>query len=454
MLMQGQPAYADPPFTPTFTATADEVAPGDPSILPLDDDCPVGALCKVMGTVQIPDGQPGTTYSMFVSAAAAAFLMIPVDQQIPDGAIIRREFGSTRVGLVGSCAAGSVYPFDSFVLDATTDPATTTGDPSDLLAFDRWPSQLDGIRDAVLAANPGAQLVRRSVTKDSTLDFVANSLGFVFSDGSAGSIRINGNPLVPPTFEICGPIDANNLVLGLTMDNPDTPIDESGIPILVCVSPGLVTIEEDLDRADTPPGDPITLQDTVNCSPNTPADSDVSVPLNGGTDVVAGLSVTFQETTGGGTTTVVTTQVGPPPPTGFNVAGLGGVPLYFDISTTATFVGDVEVCTKYDDTGLTAQQEADLQLLQYDGVDWVDRTISINTADNIICGTAPSFSVWAVMAPSAVGGVVELVADADAPADVSGSSARDYAAPIAAAIATAVVALAAGGWYARRRWSQ
>ena len=38
-------------------------------------------------------------------------------------------------------------------------------------------------------------------------------------------------------------------------------------------------------------------------------------------------------------------------------------------------------------------------------------------------------------------------------ADDSGSSAaRDYAAPIAAAVAGAVLALAAGGWCVRRRW--
>jgi len=38
-------------------------------------------------------------------------------------------------------------------------------------------------------------------------------------------------------------------------------------------------------------------------------------------------------------------------------------------------------------------------------------------------------------------------------ADASGSSSpRDYAAPIAAAVAGAVVVLGVGGWYVRRRW--
>lgn len=51
-----------------------------------------------------------------------------------------------------------------------------------------------------------------------------------------------------------------------------------------------------------------------------------------------------------------------------------------------------------------------------------------------------------------IGGIVELRADADTPAEASGSSTRDYTTPIAAAVAvTAVLALVVGGWYARRR---
>ncbi len=56
--------------------------------------------------------------------------------------------------------------------------------------------------------------------------------------------------------------------------------------------------------------------------------------------------------------------------------------------------------------------------------------------------------------PPAVGGIVELRAGADASAEDSGpSSSRDYAGPVAAAVVAAgVIALATGGWYARRRW--
>ena len=58
--------------------------------------------------------------------------------------------------------------------------------------------------------------------------------------------------------------------------------------------------------------------------------------------------------------------------------------------------------------------------------------------------------------PSSVGGTADLLTNtdsADNAADVSGSSiASDYTAPVAAAIAAAVVVLALSGWYTRRRW--
>ena len=52
-----------------------------------------------------------------------------------------------------------------------------------------------------------------------------------------------------------------------------------------------------------------------------------------------------------------------------------------------------------------------------------------------------------------VGGMVEHYVDGNAPAAASASSSgSDYALPLAATLAGAVVVLAAGGWYAKRRW--
>jgi hypothetical protein len=52
-----------------------------------------------------------------------------------------------------------------------------------------------------------------------------------------------------------------------------------------------------------------------------------------------------------------------------------------------------------------------------------------------------------------VGGIVELLGQSESPAALSGSSSgSDYTAPIAAAVVAGALALAASGWYARRRF--
>ena len=54
--------------------------------------------------------------------------------------------------------------------------------------------------------------------------------------------------------------------------------------------------------------------------------------------------------------------------------------------------------------------------------------------------------------PPAVGGIVEILTGGDSPAEGSTSSSSGYTITIAAAVAGAVLALAVGGWYVRRRW--
>jgi len=452
-----QSAPAQVPFTPTFTLTVDEAAPGNTADFVGDDDCPVGALCKAKLTWQIPDGQP---LASFGSGGPEVLLDVLSGAQIPDGAVVGRETRSSRVGPPGFCAFGSMFSFDDLRLDATTNPLTTTGSPNDLISYSNWPSQLNGARDAFLTANPGAVLRSRTVGGE-TVALAGNSLFFKLSDGSGKSVRVQGNPLAPPSaYESCGPVDVKSIVLGVTANNPDTAQDESGIPLVVCVTTGVHTFSIFLDRLDTPPGDAVTLTDTVSCSSNTPAAMNVSVPLNGGTGVVAGLSVTFPQVITGGTTSVVTNTTGPAPPTAFNVVGLGGVPLYFDINTTATYTGDVTVCIKYDETQVTGSESL-LQLQRYDGASFQPLPSTVDVVNNIVCATAPSLSIWAVMlpppppGPPAVGGSVELRAGGSGDvrrADGSGSGLSAWTYGAIAGGAAAVLAGAAGGWYVRRRW--
>ena len=449
LLLLGQgAAQAQVPFTPTYSLTLDEVAPDDFDVLPTDDDCPVGAACKFFSQLELPDGQPGAGVLTIVPASIVG---LSGDALVPDGAIVEKWFGSTRVGPPGSCVAGgTMISWDITLVDGTTDASTTTGSPSDLCSFSNWPSQLDGPRDSILAAFPGAVLSARWVGCSPTL--LLNDLLFTRTDGSILSIPVVGDPTPPPTWESCGPWIINSVHLGLSADNPDTPTDEGGIPLLTCTAAGTQTTRLLLDRTDTPPGDWVPYDDTSICSPNTPAGSGIDVPLNGGTQALAGIDVTFSDVSSGGTTSVVTTTAGPPPPTGFKIVGLAEVPLYFDINTDAAYSGELTVCARYDATQV-AGPEGNLRLMQRTDSGFTDVTTSVDEANNVICGTTTHLSIFVVAQPlAAVGGTVELRTDDSAPsAHQSYRPVPPYGA-LAGAAAAGAVLIALGGWYARRRW--
>lgn len=121
-----------------------------------------------------------------------------------------------------------------------------------------------------------------------------------------------------------------------------------------------------------------------------------------------GVSVTFSSVTAGGITTATTSTAGPPPPTANKIVGIADQPIYYDITTTATYSGPVYVCINYDETQV-AGPEANLKLMQkVDG--WKDITTSVDTGNDIICGTTTTFSLFIVAEPllpaPPVGGIV------------------------------------------------
>lgn len=131
----------------------------------------------------------------------------------------------------------------------------------------------------------------------------------------------------------------------------------------------------------------------------TPQGNNVTIqPVNqtdGTSNATVGL--TFENVTAPGTTTVLQSSTGAPAPAGFQ---FGSPPVYFNIETTATFAGAVEVCINY--TGTTFEEGAPIELLHGDDQgNWVVVTTSHNTVDRIICGSVTSFSPFIVARRSA-----------------------------------------------------
>ena len=125
----------------------------------------------------------------------------------------------------------------------------------------------------------------------------------------------------------------------------------------------------------------------IDLQNNTPSGSNV-VYSEGG------VTLTFSTVTGSGDTVVITSSTGTAPPTGFK---LGNPPTYYNISTTAVFSGTVEICVNYDQTSIVGS-ENQLKLMHFvDSEGWVDATTSLDTANNVICGTVTDFSEFAMM---------------------------------------------------------
>ena len=112
-------------------------------------------------------------------------------------------------------------------------------------------------------------------------------------------------------------------------------------------------------------------------------------------DTTTGLTpvtMNFGNVTKAGTTGLTTSSTGAPPPPAFQP---GVPPMYYDISTTATFTGTVTICIHY--SGITFIQPPHLFHLE-NGV-WVDRTTSIDPVNMIVCGTVTSLSPFVLFAP-------------------------------------------------------
>jgi hypothetical protein len=123
----------------------------------------------------------------------------------------------------------------------------------------------------------------------------------------------------------------------------------------------------------------------------TPAGAAVAVqPVDPDTGVTP-VTITFSNVAQSGLTSLEMSNSGPAPPLGFN---LGVPPIYYELSTTAVFSGPVQVCINY--TGTSFDNESSLKLFHREGGVWVDRTISLNTATNVICASVTSFSPFAI----------------------------------------------------------
>jgi hypothetical protein len=128
-------------------------------------------------------------------------------------------------------------------------------------------------------------------------------------------------------------------------------------------------------------------------SATTNSGDDVNVRLEGTGEIPAAtVTLVFNSVAGDGTTVLTTGTVGPPPPPDFDVPD---DVLYYDLETTATFTGSIDLCFDYGGTPLGALDR--LALLHFDQFGWIDITTSVDYTNKKICGATSSFSTFTVL---------------------------------------------------------
>jgi Tol biopolymer transport system component len=129
---------------------------------------------------------------------------------------------------------------------------------------------------------------------------------------------------------------------------------------------------------------------------NTPFGTGVVVtPVDGGGGTPA--TLTFDDVTSAGSTTLTSSSTGPTAPSGFQT---GSPATYYDISTTAGFTGNVSVCVSYDPAAYADPNAVSLWHYDTGASAWTDITSSVDTANDVVCGTTASFSPFTVLEPA------------------------------------------------------
>ncbi len=118
---------------------------------------------------------------------------------------------------------------------------------------------------------------------------------------------------------------------------------------------------------------------------------------------LGGVTLTFSQVTQEGQTTVTTSSTGQPPPTGFK---LGTPPTYYSISTTAQFIAPIQACISWQQGQFN--NENNLKLFHFNGTNWINVTTSLDTVNNVICGSTDSFSDFAIFEKKQVVATIDI----------------------------------------------
>jgi hypothetical protein len=283
------------------------------------------------------------------------------------------------------------------------DTGTFTWDP---VTYDLVVTSTGGVADAPDTVTLSRDELGAHVLDDNGVDefdltriVAPNTVLPVFT----GVLSVSGTVGFPFSFPVATrhalTVSASGLPPGLSIDSATgiisgTPTASGSFGVLLTAENTFgdtahTTLTIDVDAPAVvvvPPGDDVTVE------PEVPA----------GTPEV---TLTFDNVSGGGETTVAvidpetTPELAPEPPGNFEIVLTdGGVPLYYDIQTTAAVTGPTTICFSYAGVDFGGQTP---RLFHYEGGAWVDITTSVDDATQTLCGETTSFSPFAIFKSTA-----------------------------------------------------
>ncbi|MFC1573188.1 FG-GAP-like repeat-containing protein, partial [Candidatus Eisenbacteria bacterium] len=109
------------------------------------------------------------------------------------------------------------------------------------------------------------------------------------------------------------------------------------------------------------------------------------------------ISVTFDNVTEEGDTEMMPSIEGPVMSNLIILPPIEG--LYYHISSSASFSGNVEICVSYDELILQGEDESTLTMQHWNGASWNDITFAHDEAENMICGVSSTLSPFVLAVP-------------------------------------------------------
>ncbi len=182
------------------------------------------------------------------------------------------------------------------------------------------------------------------------------------------SIRITDNPVL---MEGLAPL---SIAVTESIRVTDVPVLAQG------PAPLVIAVTESIKVTDTP-----ILTEAGNAAVGSNV---VTQPVDPATHS-APVTLTFSNVTQPGVVNLTTSASGPSSPSGFEA---GNPASYYELTTTASFSGTITVCINY--TGVSFQNQP--ALFHYENGTWVNRTTTVNTNTNTVCGVVSSLSPFAL----------------------------------------------------------